>query len=287
MRVKLLTQRPLGEKIRQYLIEQGEDLVEESPDMIVIAYYPRILKKEEFENIPTINLHPGLLPHNRGMYPHIWPLVDGSPVGVTIHYVNENIDAGDIIAQKELPVYPTDIASDMEVRTQTEMVELFKLTWPKIKDGTAERRQQPPDGSYHHSADIKSIQEFDRDTIRRLRACTFEDRSYGYFVEDGKKIYVGVKFFTEDNIKEFERSQEQYLKKRKCAVFTIVMNDMVMLNLWVNYYKRYFDRLHIICNGTKESYYPVIDKYNTDKVMVTKQIVENMAVTSEATVAIV
>lgn len=198
MRVEVLSERPMGDKVKSYLVKQGEELVTEKPDIIVVAYYPWILKKEEYEDVPlgAINLHPGFLPYNRGMYPHIWPLFDKTPCGVTIHYIDEGIDTGDIIAQKEIEVLPTDTAGSLEVKTQQEIFKLFKKIWPKIRFGKAPRMPQVGKGTFHSAKDISALQgEFDRDIIDCLRACTFKDRSYGYFMHEGKKVYVGVKFY--------------------------------------------------------------------------------------------
>lgn len=185
----------MGDRVSAWLYKQGEEIVHDKPDIIIVAYYPRILKKEEFESVPTINFHPGLLPYNRGMYPHIWPIFDGSPCGVTIHYVNEGIDTGDIIAQREVTVSPTDIASDVERKTQEAIFNLFCEVWPKIKAGNAPRLPQPEEGTHHFAREIGTMQEFDYATIARLRACTFDDRSYGYFVVDGKRYSVGAKMY--------------------------------------------------------------------------------------------
>ena len=46
MRVKLLTERPIGKEVIKYLLSQGEEIVDDDPCIIVVSYYPRILKKE-------------------------------------------------------------------------------------------------------------------------------------------------------------------------------------------------------------------------------------------------
>ena len=48
------------------------------------------------------------------------------------------------------------------------------------------------------------------------------------------------------------------------AAFTIVMNDMVILKLWLSYYRKYFDRLHVICNGTFDKYIIELDKLKSE-----------------------
>lgn len=194
MRVRVLTERPMGQRVKKYLKSIGETLVEKDPEILIVCYYPRILKKEEFEKQPTINFHPGYLPFNKGMYPHIWPLFDGSPAGVTIHYVTEEVDSGPIIGQKKLQVKPTYTASEFEKITQNEIFELFKRVWPKVKKGYKGKAQVGL-GSHHFAKEISSMQEFDKDTMRRLAACTFTDRTYGFFMDGKKKVKVGIKFY--------------------------------------------------------------------------------------------
>lgn len=192
MKIKILSERPMGEKVRKWLVSQKEKIVEKNQDFTIICYYGKILKKI---TTPTINFHPGLLPLNRGMHPQIWPLVDGSPAGVTLHWVTKEVDCGPIIAQKRIKVEPTDTVSDMDRKTQNAMFDLFVKWWPKIKTGEAPHKEQRGPSSRHYAKDIKTICEFDATTIGRLRACTYDDRSYGYYFYKGKKIYVGIKFY--------------------------------------------------------------------------------------------
>ncbi|MEM9666371.1 MAG: formyltransferase family protein, partial [Bacteroidota bacterium] len=53
-----------------------------------------------------VNLHPGLLPYNRGAYPNVWSLVDQTPAGVTLHQIDAGIDTGPVLAQHPGP-HPT------------------------------------------------------------------------------------------------------------------------------------------------------------------------------------
>lgn len=56
----------------------------------------------------VVNLHPALLPFNRGGFTNVWPLLDGSPAGVTLHLLDTGIDTGPILAQVEVPTHITD-----------------------------------------------------------------------------------------------------------------------------------------------------------------------------------
>jgi methionyl-tRNA formyltransferase len=86
-------------KVKDYL-EIVKDI---NPDLIIISNFHKIIKKEliELSTIGTFNLHSSLLPKLRGGTSVIWALRNGlSQTGVTLHYVTEGVDDGDIIAQK-------------------------------------------------------------------------------------------------------------------------------------------------------------------------------------------
>ena len=55
-----------------------------------------------------LNAHPGLLPQNRGVDAFKWAIVNGWPLGVTLHAIDEEIDRGTILYRRVLPVLPTD-----------------------------------------------------------------------------------------------------------------------------------------------------------------------------------
>lgn len=73
-----------------------------NPDLFFCAAYPQIFSKELI-SIPkngSINFHPSLLPKFRGAHPHYWAIVKGEKEsGITAHFMTEEIDKGDIIAQ--------------------------------------------------------------------------------------------------------------------------------------------------------------------------------------------
>lgn len=66
----------------------------------------------------TLNVHDSLLPAYAGFSPLIWALVNGEPeVGVTAHMMNAELDAGDIVVQRAVPVGPKDTTTDLFHRT--------------------------------------------------------------------------------------------------------------------------------------------------------------------------
>ena len=96
-----------------------ENLKGLAPEIMVITHFEKILKKEIIE-IPSkgcINLHPSLLPNYRGLAPQHWPIINGdSETGVTVHYVDETADTGDIIIQKRVSIDPDMYVYDLQIK---------------------------------------------------------------------------------------------------------------------------------------------------------------------------
>ena len=78
-------------------------------DYIIIAGYMRIIKNPDAFPVPIINVHPSLLPKYKGLHAVEQALDSGDKVtGCTVHYVNEELDGGEIIMQGEVPILPED-----------------------------------------------------------------------------------------------------------------------------------------------------------------------------------
>jgi methionyl-tRNA formyltransferase len=91
-------------------------LKEADPDIIVANNWRTWIPPEIF-NLPrygALNVHDSLLPAYAGFSPLIWALLNGeSEVGVTAHLMNSELDAGDIVIQRAVPVRPTDTSTDL------------------------------------------------------------------------------------------------------------------------------------------------------------------------------
>jgi methionyl-tRNA formyltransferase len=89
------------------------------PDLFVVAGCPRIFGARllALPRLGALNVHPSLLPHYRGREPVFWALLRGErTVGVTVHRMTEDVDAGPILAQRALDVGPR--ATRREVVTE-------------------------------------------------------------------------------------------------------------------------------------------------------------------------
>ena len=90
-----------------------------SVDLIVLAGYMRILKRPSEFHCPIINVHPSLLPKYKGLHAVEQALDSNDTVtGCTVHYVNEELDGGEIIAQREVPILPDDTVDTLTRRIQ-------------------------------------------------------------------------------------------------------------------------------------------------------------------------
>ena len=78
-------------------------------DLIVLAGYMRVIKNPSAFPCPIINVHPSLLPKYKGLHAVEQAMDSGDSVtGCTVHYVNEELDGGEIIMQGEVPILPDD-----------------------------------------------------------------------------------------------------------------------------------------------------------------------------------
>lgn len=138
-------------------------------DWIISHGYRHIIKKDIINAVSgrIINLHISYLPWNRGASPNYWSFVDDTPKGVTIHYIDEGIDTGDIIAQKLVVFSGTYNLRTTYEKLQTEIIELFKKIWDPLMsvyaDGEQTAVKQIGKGSFHMVKDTPEYMWIFRD----------------------------------------------------------------------------------------------------------------------------
>ncbi len=115
------------------------------PDFLFSCYYRHMVKKPllELPRLAALNLHGSLLPRYRGRCPVNWVLIFGeTETGVTLHYMEEKPDQGDIVAQKRVPITPEDTALTLFARMTAAAGELMAEIYPDLRAGTAPRIPQ-------------------------------------------------------------------------------------------------------------------------------------------------
>lgn len=102
-------------------------LIFNNPDIVFCIGGMHILPEDIVAKVPCINIHPALLPKYRGRYSIPWMIFNGEAVGgTTIHYMNKDMDAGDIIKQSPYPITQNDTSLSLWERFTKDGLELFK-----------------------------------------------------------------------------------------------------------------------------------------------------------------
>ena len=153
--------RAEGEKCFSYQkkITTSSSILDET-DFIISYGYRHIIDRGIIKKFSQkiINLHISYLPWNRGSDPNLWSFLENTPKGVSIHFIDEGIDTGDLIAQ-----YPVEPSSDDTLRSSYNRLiqaieSLFVREWPKISTGKINGKSQSGKGTYHRRMDFKAVE---------------------------------------------------------------------------------------------------------------------------------
>ena len=105
-------------------------------DLVVLAGYMKVISPEFVKAFPNriINLHPSLLPKYKGLHAIEQALEAGDKVtGCTVHYVNEELDAGEVILQYEVPIEPDDTVETLTPKIQRKEYALLPAAIQQVK----------------------------------------------------------------------------------------------------------------------------------------------------------
>jgi phosphoribosylglycinamide formyltransferase-1 len=126
--------------------EAEEELVKILRDagvnLVVLAGFMRVLHASMLKAFPRriINIHPSLLPKFPGLEAWKQALAAGETVtGCTVHFVDEQIDHGQIIAQQEIPILPEDTPESLHARIQVAEHELYSAVIAELCEKYAAR----------------------------------------------------------------------------------------------------------------------------------------------------
>lgn len=176
-------------------------------DYIFGIHFPYIIS-EQLLSIPKVgflNLHPAYLPYNKGWHTPSWAILDKTKYGATLHFMSNDLDAGDIIAQKEIEVKPNLTANELYQSVLKVEEELFKDSFTSLLTLKPTRTKQFKKGTSYNKKDLAKVQEinlnekiFASDLIDKLRALTTNNiDEAAYFIVDEKKYRVQVNIVPE------------------------------------------------------------------------------------------
>ena len=141
-----------------------EELRALEPDVIVVAAYGKLLPQAllDIPKVAIINVHSSILPQYRGAAPINWAILNGEEItGVTIMYMAKELDAGDIILQKETPIGPDEDAQTLTVRLAELGAEALSEAVTAIGAGTSTRMPQDEGAQTYASMLTKEMSPID------------------------------------------------------------------------------------------------------------------------------
>lgn len=167
-------------------------------DYILSVHFPYVLTPDVF-NLPrvgTLNLHPSYLPYNRGWHTPSWAIVDGTPYGATLHWVDGGLDTGDIALQRRVEVREDDTAHALYQRVLDEELALLRDAIPLLASGRLPRTPQMVAGTAYCKKDLQKTMCLDLaevtsmgQLLRRLRSLTTNCWDEAAYFEDGGVQY--------------------------------------------------------------------------------------------------
>lgn len=171
-----------------------------SYDVIFSLHCKQIFPAEIVNNTICVNVHPGLNPYNRGWFPQVFSIINKLPIGATIHIMNEDVDAGDIIVQQEICITEYDTSLDIYEKVQDVELALLSEWFEHIVFGDYKTYSPKEVGNYNSIYDFNQLCCLDlehvgtfREHIDMLRALSHGDFKNAYYIDnDGVKRYVKV-----------------------------------------------------------------------------------------------
>lgn len=173
------------------------DILKLEPDIIVTCAYGQIIPKEvlDYPRLGCINVHGSLLPKFRGGAPIHHAIIDGEiETGVTIMYMDEKMDSGDIISQKVIKIEDSDTVDILWDKLSIMGRDLLLETLPSIINGTNERIKQDEE-KVTFGFNIKREEEHlnfsktSRDVFNHIRGLSSVPGAYAIIDDKEMKIY--------------------------------------------------------------------------------------------------
>lgn len=210
-----------------------------NPEFIIVQGYSMLLDQEilDIAKVAAVNIHGALLPQYRGPNPIQWALVNNeTETGVTMHYMTEDFDAGDIIAQNKIPIYIEDTWLEILDRITESTDNLLKEELPKLFSQTNARiyqdidnarkwpRRTPDDGRIDLSKSVLSIYNLIRALVKPHPGAFYED--------GGRRVIIDEYLFIPEVVAlkyggGMLKAKHIYLSPLKCE-------DVPLFFEWIN-----------------------------------------------------
>ncbi len=187
MKILCLYHNPCAIELFDWLSKEGHETVLSSKKLnaswccsqkfdLTVSYTYRYILPQNLLNAlahNVVNIHNSFLPFNRGADPNIWSILDSTPRGITLHYIDEELDHGAIIAQE----FVDDIKEGITLKTAYDDLdyaakEMFKSAFQYYPYWNDMAKLPKGNGTYHSIKDgekiKKLISSYDM-TVKELR----------------------------------------------------------------------------------------------------------------------
>jgi len=149
MNILLLGPSERNKNIKDFLISRGNNIVsttkvinlgflsENQTEFIISNGYAPIIKEPiitAYKN-KIINIHPTYLPYGRGIFPNFWSFFEGTLTGVSIHFINQGIDTGDILFRMKVSLSDHETLRSAYGKLLCMAENLFLARWADIVKG--------------------------------------------------------------------------------------------------------------------------------------------------------
>ena len=217
MKILILTKKGFkpAREIRRYLMDNGhlafvhsDALPSDSAlggsrfDLAISCHYNRIIKKSQLDcfRYGAVNIHPSYLPYGRGSDPIIWSIVNGWPHGVSIHWIDEGIDTGNVLFQVEIVRGKLETGEELYGRMVRYYKHIFPIFWDefylKLRKGIrpSGREQAMLDAPLFKAkkrADLKKVGDLSKSKeVDVMLALTHSTYNNMYIECDGERYIV-------------------------------------------------------------------------------------------------
>jgi methionyl-tRNA formyltransferase len=194
------------EDISSINLKEKENDVISKYDLAISLHCKQLFPTKMVSNLRCVNVHPGLNPFNRGWFPQVFSIINKLPIGVTIQEMDEELDHGPIIVQKELEIEAWETSYDVYKRIQDLEIELLKENLLKIINNDYKAVHPDSEGNINLKKDFNELCEIDldkkvsyREAIDFFRSMSFKGYKNAYFYdEEGNKIFVEIELEKEE-----------------------------------------------------------------------------------------
>ncbi len=174
MKILCLYNNSCALELFDWIKEQGHETVLEKNELdeewcrnqqfdLTVSYTYRFIISADVLNalgMNVVNLHNSFLPWNKGADPNIWSVLENTPRGVTLHYVDEKLDHGDIITQQLVEKY----TSEDTLKTTYDTLDyaakqLFKNAFAYYDFWNKMRKKTVSSGTFHRSYEMSKVKD--------------------------------------------------------------------------------------------------------------------------------